>query len=179
MTTSTEGYESNIKMDDNFVIKSLASIYNNKLKDVLTDISSNYSINKEKLFGKYLSEDIKFNVELFQKRKRKQNKKLAENELCMARKADNAQCTRRRKDSSEFCGKHCNNLKFGRIDDIEKYSNNDDYIKCESKQIDGHEYLVDKSTNIVYTYDVDNPKIIGKLDSNSKLVLLSEMDLKS
>jgi len=177
MTTSVEGYESNIKMDDNFVIKSLASIYNNKLKDILTDISSNHSINKEKLFGKYLSEDIKFNVDLFQKRKRKQNKKLAENELCMARKADNAQCTRRRKDGSEFCGKHCNNLKFGRFDDIEKYSNNDDYIKCESKQIDGHDYLWDKNTNIVYTYDVDNPKIIGKLDSNGKLILLSEMDL--
>ena len=177
MTTSVEGYESNIKMDDNFVIKSLASIYNNRLKDILTDISSNHSINKEKLFCKYLSDDIKFNVDLFQKRKRKQNKQLAENELCMARKADNAQCTRRRKDNSEFCGKHCNNLKFGRIDDEDKYSNNDDYIKCVSEQIDGQDYLVDKNTNVVYSYDVDNPKIIGKLDLNGKLVLLSDMNL--
>ena len=54
------------------------------------------------------------------KKKRKKNKQLEKCELCMAKKADRQQCTRRRKGNSEYCGKHQNNLKFGRVDDDEK-----------------------------------------------------------
>ena len=128
-----------------YIVTSLNSIYNIKLKEILAEISKDYSLNYEKLQSKYIKdENININMELMHKRKRKKNKQLACNELCMARKADNDQCTRRRKDGSEYCGKHFNNLKFGRIDDEDKYSNNDDFIKCSPEDIDGKEYFVKK-----------------------------------
>ena len=168
----------NPKFDNEFVITSLTGVFNEKLKTILTDISDQYSLNKDKLFQKYVNNDIiPIDIDMTQKRKRKKNKQLSVGELCMARKADNHQCTRRRKDNSEYCGKHFNNLKYGRIDDEDKYSS-DNFIKCSPETIDGKEYLVDTSTNIVYTYDFENPKIVGKKASDGSLVLLSEMTLE-
>ena len=47
---------------------------------------------------------------------------------CMGRKLDGKQCTRGRKDGTEFCKSHLNKLPFGRIDD-------DDYcVKEPSKR---------------------------------------------
>lgn len=161
-----------------FIMSSLNVVYNMKLKEVLTSISKDHSLNLDKLINKYIGDDnITTNLDMIPKRKRKKNKKLASSELCMARKADNEQCTRRRKDNSEYCGKHFNNLKFGRIDDEDKYSNNDEFIKCSSEEIDGKEYLVDNNTNMVYSYDIENPKIIGKKNSEGKLVLLGDINL--
>ena len=81
-----------------YIVTSLNSIYNIKLKEILAEISKDYSLNYEKLQSKYIKdENININMELMHKRKRKKNKQLACNELCMARKADNDQCTRRRK----------------------------------------------------------------------------------
>ena len=87
----------------------------------------------------------------------------------MARKADGHQCTRRRKDGTEFCGKHSNNLKFGRIDDEDKLSKNDNFIKCSAIQINGKDYLIDDN-KIVYSYNIDVPTIIGGLDENGQLI---------
>lgn len=169
---------SETKFNTNYILTALSSIYNNKLKDILIEIATDNSLNKDKLLNKYIvGDNMSINLDILQKRKRKKNKQLALNELCMARKADNAQCTRRRKDDSEYCGKHCNNLKFGRIDDEDKYSNNEDFIKCSPEEISGKEYLVDNNTNIVYSYDFENPKIVGKKNSEGLLVLLSDIKL--
>ena len=95
----------------------------------------------------------------------------------MARKADNAQCTRRRKDNMEFCGKDCNNLKFGRIDDEEKYSNNENFIMCSREEIDGVNYLVDTNQS-VYTLDFEHPEVIGKKDKDGKIIPISVLKSK-
>ena len=120
------------KINNNFIIENLKKIFNDKLSVILNEISDDYQLNKEKLVKKYIDDsfDIDFSTASIKKRKRKQNKLLAKNELCMARKADGLQCTRRRRDGTEFCGKHASNLKYGRVDDEELNDSNKDQIKC-------------------------------------------------
>lgn len=168
------------KMNSGYLIDGLMSVYNDKLKEVLKDLSLSYSIKDngkqiglEELYKKYSINDLVFEESApTKKKKRKKNKQLDQSELCMAKKADGCQCTRRRKDSNEYCGKHMGNLKFGRIDDEEKYENNDNYIKTMHEKIGGNDYLVD-SNNIVYTFDKQNPTIVG-IKQGDKIVPVEE-----
>lgn len=153
-----------------FIVQSLQIIFNNKLNTILAEISNEFNIDKQKL-DKFLDK-TKTELDLSlpsTKQKRKKNKQLSKDKLCMARKADGHQCTRRRKDGTEFCGKHSNNLKFGRIDDEDKLSKNDNFIKCSAIQINGKDYLIDDN-KIVYSYNIDVPTIIGGLDENGQLI---------
>jgi hypothetical protein len=160
------------------IISGLNNIFNNEIKNILDSISEEYNLDKTKLYDKYLNKNIadsEIKIEV-KKKKRKKITKLNNDELCMARKADGLQCTRRRKDTLEFCGKHCKNLKFGRIDDKTKYSNNKEFLKTREEKIDGKNYLIDDK-NIVYNYDINNPIIIGKLNPDGKLITVSELNL--
>ena len=158
-----------------FILNSLTVIFNNKLKHILNEISVNYNINIDSLVQKYCEPNLSISdlALPIKKKKRKKNRILDKNELCMAKKADGHQCTRRRKDGKEYCGKHLNNLKFGRIDDDDKYNDTSKYIKTTHEKIDGIDYLVD-SNNVVYSFDKNNPTIIGS-KVNGKLVLLENM----
>lgn len=153
------------KINNNFIIENLKKIFNDKLCVILNEISDDYQLNNDKLVKKYIDDsfDIDFSAAPIKKRKRKQNKLLAKNELCMARKADGLQCTRRRRDGTEFCGKHASNLKYGRVDDEELNDSNKDQIKCTLEKIDGNSYLVDCNSKLVYTFDTDNPTVVGKM----------------
>tara|TARA_B100001093_G_scaffold442236_1_gene443825 strand:+ start:1462 stop:1962 length:501 start_codon:yes stop_codon:yes gene_type:complete len=163
------------KINGEFILNSLSLIFNNKLKQILTDISVTYNINLDSLVSKHCDENISISdlALTIKKKKRKKNRVLDKNELCMAKKADGHQCTRRRKDGNEYCGKHLNNLKFGRIDDDDKYNDTNKYIKTTREKIDGIDYLVD-SNNTVYSFDKNNPTIIGQ-KIQGKLVLLKDM----
>ena len=156
----------NDKITNNFIVENLKKIFNDKLITILDEISNDYNINNEKLKTKYV--DNSFDFSTMKKRKRKQNKLLAKCELCMARKADGLQCTRRRKDDTEFCGKHASNLKYGRVDDEER--NNTNQIKCTLEKINGNSYLVDCVTKLVYTFDTENPTVVGKMEENGTVV---------
>ena len=163
------------KINGEFILNSLALIFNNKLKQVLEEISNTHNINLDNLVAEYCAKDISIadlSITII-KKKRKKNRILDKDELCMAKKADGHQCTRRRKDNNEFCGKHLNNLKFGRIDDDDKYKDTNKYIKTMHEKINGIDYLVD-SNNTVYSFDKNNPTVIGtKIDD--KLILVADM----
>ena len=153
-------------MNKGHVYEMLEIGINEHIKKVLRSISEEYGLDYSMLEKTHL---LPVNEDLFEnKKKRKKNKKLDKCELCMAKKADRQQCTRRRKGNSEYCGKHMNNLKFGRVDDDEKFDNNEKYIKTRKEKINGDDYLVDDD-NIVYNFDRQNPKIIGKIE-DGKLI---------
>lgn len=148
------------------ISKYLLHAFHDHTKKILSDISQKYNINKDELFSNYLNSDLLKNNNICTVKKKK--KKIISNcsqTLCMARKQDGNQCTRRRKDSIEFCGKHLNNRKYGRIDDhsniLDKLAEDDNYIMTWIEVFQGKEYLVD-SNNIIYTKDVTSPMIIGK-----------------
>ena len=166
------------KIDNSLLIDGLRDMINKQMKKALEDLSLNYSVKNngknvtlDELYEKYCIDDLK--IDYTKKKKRKKNKQLGKDELCMAKKADGCQCTRRRKENNEYCGKHLGNLKFGRIDDDEKYKDTDKYIKTMHEKINGNDYLVDEN-NVVYSFDKNNPTVIGA-KINGKLVLANEL----
>ena len=159
-----------IPLNNELLLNGLLHIYNSHIETMLKNISEEYNIDLESLKQKYLQQnEIDFNVFAPKKRARKKNKQVTKEDLCMARKADGCQCTRRRKPGTDYCGKHVGNLKHGRIDDTDEYSNNDKFIHCSITTINGKEYLMDQN-NIVYTNNVDSPTVIGKLSDCGNIV---------
>ena len=105
--------------------------------------------------------------------------------ICIGRKLDNKQCTRKKHNDSDFCKSHFIKLSNGRIDqptqvnlrnkrgrkrkvefDPRQYDN--EYITLWEDIINGEKVLVDSNNNI-YTYDLQTPQYIGKKDIFNKL----------
>lgn len=97
--------------------------------------------------------------------KKTTKKPAKKNNICMAKKADGLQCTRRKKPNKEYCGKHIKKLKFGRIDDELRYSDKTKYIKTKRENIDGEYYLVDEQ-DLVYSCSKTHPLLLGKKVGN-------------
>lgn len=158
------------------ISKYLLQAFHEQTKKILLDISIKYSISKDELYIDYLNSDILKNPSYLKKTRKKKNLTTNTQCLCMARKQDGNQCTRRRKDNLEFCGKHINNRKYGRIDDhsniVDKLAEDDNYIMTWVEEFNGKEYLVD-SNDIIYTKDVSSPIIIGKKLTNGTMETLN------
>lgn len=98
------------------------------------------------------------------KRKRLKNSIPASNR-CNAKRANDEQCTRRRKDGSEYCGTHAKGTPNG-------FLSNNECIDCMKKvevyaeEINGIVYYIDQFLNVYKTEDImtgkENPTIIGK-----------------
>ena len=82
------------KMNNGFIVDGLMSVYNDKVKQMLKDLSLNYTIKEgskavslDELYNKYCISDLVFDdSSVVKKKKRKKNKQLAKDELCMAKK---------------------------------------------------------------------------------------------
>ena len=167
------------------VIEGINEIINGRIREVLQDIVSHHpQLNLETLESKYCVQSYSPTKK---EKKKKKNKPPSPECRCMAKKADGLQCTRRRKTSSdvlprgsEYCGKHINNIKFGRVDDnlIHQGTN---YKKTRRVNIEGEYYLVDDD-NLVYSYNKNNPTLMGKY-IDGKLIttceLLNLVDIES
>ena len=103
-----------------------------------------------------------------EKRKRVKNS-VPFHERCKAKRANDAQCTRRRRDGSKFCGTHIKGIPHGEIveektDTVEKKK-----IQVWAQEISGIIYYLDNSGNVYSPVDIfqnkENPKIIAKYRS--------------
>lgn len=110
---------------------------------------------------------LSFNKDDFQKRKRIKNI-VPSNDLCIAKRANGEQCTRRKKDETcDFCGTHIKGTPHGEIN-----SNVDDKAKIISKvdiwvqEIKGINYYIDSLNNVYKPEDIisnkQNPAVIAK-----------------
>jgi hypothetical protein len=155
------------------VSSDLFKFVNEEIKGIIEKICFNYKLDSIEVLQKYnidiLNIGAKFGV------KKRNRRILPSDKQCMGRKLDGKQCTRGRKDNSEFCKSHLNKLPFGRIDDDDyfvkepskrgrKRKNNvlncNKYIITHIEEIDGNNYLVDDN-NMVYSFDVNNPLFLG------------------
>ena len=84
----------------------------------------------------------------------------------MGRKQDGKQCTRRKKDNNDFCGKHISCQKYGRIDDNNNDKLNDELLRTVLINIDNIDYLIDDENNL-FTFHLEAPEYIGKYINNS------------
>ena len=111
----------------------------------------------------------------FIKRKRIQNSIPISNR-CNAKRANNEQCTRRRKSDSEYCGTHTKGTPNGYLNLDACSDCNVQKIDVVAKEIDGIVYYIDEHTNVYRTEDIlngkENPEIIAKYhNQNGKTVL--------
>jgi hypothetical protein len=105
--------------------------------------------------------------------------------ICLGRKLDNKQCSRKKVAGQDFCKSHMKNLSNGRVDqsnnevkiikrgrkpkvqfDPRRFDN--EYLTLWEDIIDGERILLDNANNI-YTFDEKHPIFIGKKDVNNNL----------
>lgn len=150
------------------IVRSFNNYINSQKKNLLLTIINDYNLPKMEVLNKYLYN----NINNYSYKSKKYNR-------CMARKQDGDQCTRKRKNNLEYCGKHLKNRKYGRIDDISQITdtliNNDNIIITWVEEFNGKKYLIDDN-NIVYSFNIDLPKIIG-IKINSDLKLLESLNI--
>lgn len=111
-------------------------------------------------------DNIELSKEDFQRRKRVKNV-VPQYDRCCAYRANNEQCTRRKKNDSNYCGTHIKGTPHGFIS--ENNSEKEAIIKKKqiwAQEIKGICYYIDDSFNIYEHEDIiknrENPKVIAK-----------------
>ena len=106
----------------------------------------------------------------FNKRKRLKNTIPVTNR-CSACKANGDQCTRRRKEESEFCGTHSKGVPHGMVNDDDNLTNGDDVshnLEIFGEDINGIIFYMDKYKNVYSVEDImmkkTDPGIVGSYE---------------
>ena len=123
---------------------------------------------------------LSFNKEDFVKRKRVKNF-VPIFDRCCAKRATNEQCTRRKKDGSEYCGTHMKGTPHGIIDNQNEEKVNIQKIEVWAQDIQGIIYYIDNFNNVYQAEDIVvnkmNPKIIAKYVKNGENYSIPEFNL--
>jgi hypothetical protein len=114
------------------------------------------------------------------KRKRIKNT-IPSSNRCNACRASGEQCTRRRKENSEFCGTHAKGTPNGLINENSTGSQEVKRIEVFVEEIFGIVYYIDSANNVYKTEDVLdgklNPEIIAKYVKENERYTIPELGL--
>ena len=112
----------------------------------------------------YDYQPLEFTKTDFQKRKRVKNI-VPYFERCCALRANNEQCTRRKKNDAKFCGTHIKGIPHGEINQVTQEATHTKKVVW-AQDIKGIIYYIDREGNVYHPQDVMdntvNPKIIAK-----------------
>jgi hypothetical protein len=103
-----------LNQEEEITPKNVIDLVIKECKRVIVNISKKHNIDCDELLDDNLPEKIRLHNLLI---KRKNRRNLPMTEMCMGRKLDMQQCTRRRLEGTEFCASHTKKLKMGRIDE--------------------------------------------------------------
>ena len=118
----------------------------------------------------------------FIKRKRIKNAIPVTNR-CNALRANNEQCTRRRKDGCEYCGTHSKGTPHGAVhaDGEQDITDTTKTLDVFAKEIMGIVYYIDHNKNVYNTEDImneiNNPKVIAKYQLHNNKYSIPEFGL--
>ena len=128
----------------------------------------------------YDYERLSFNKEDFQKRKRVKNF-VPIFDRCCAKRANNEQCTRRKKEDCEYCGTHQKGTPHGIIDAQNEPKSTTQKIEVYAQDIQGIVYYIDKNNNVYQAEDIIsnkiNPKIIAKYYKEGEIYSIPEFNI--
>ena len=98
-------------------------------------------------------------------------------ERCVAKRANDEQCSRRKKEGCDYCGTHEKGVPNGSITKSETGATNSSHkVEVWSEDIVGIIYYVDKNENVYEAEDilrkVSNPKVIGSFKKEGRLLTL-------
>ena len=158
----------------------LIGIINAELCKVKNKVHLKYDIPLEELNGIHTIDVATIAMKLGIKKRNRRI--LCSHEQCMGRKGDGNQCTRSRKDGSEYCLSHQKSIPHGRIDDNnyskkqkgkpgrrpknDKYVNDPDYLSVTIRNISGQSYLVDVDNNVTFQKD-NNQSYMSVMEESS------------
>jgi 23S rRNA pseudoU1915 N3-methylase RlmH len=146
-------------------IETYITTFKNDIRDKIIGIDIEQKNKNEMIEFVYEYERLVFSKDDLVKRKRVKNSIPCTNR-CNARRANNEQCTRRRKDGSEYCGTHSKGIPNGFMKENEVTSNSTQKIDISTEEIQGIVYYIDKFNNVYKTDDIiankPDPQIIAK-----------------
>lgn len=151
------------------------------IREKATQLGLNNDIKSTQLLQYVYDYDrLSFNKEDFQKRKRVKNF-VPIYDRCCAKRASNEQCTRRRKDESEYCGTHMKGTPHGIVDNQNEAKITTQKVEVWAQDIQGIIYYIDKCNNVYETSDIIknqmNPKIIAKYVKNEENYSIPELNI--
>ena len=167
----------------NKLIENYITSFKDNIKKKITEnnIDSNSNNINNILEYIYDYERLVLSKEDLIKRKRIKNS-IPTNNRCNAKRANGEQCTRRKKEESEYCGTHVKGTPHGCF-----------MLNCESKEITekkieviaeeimGIVYYIDNNNNVYKTEEIlkgiENPNIIGKCIRNNGLISIPELGI--
>jgi hypothetical protein len=161
---------------ENYIIK-----FKDNIKERATEIGIIDDSKISQLFQYiYDYERLTFNKDDFIKRKRVKNF-VPIFDRCCAKRATNEQCTRRKKEGSEYCGTHMKGTPHGIIDNQDEEKVNIQKIEVWAQEIQGIIYYIDNCNNVYQAEDIVinkmNPKIIAKYVKNGETYSIPEFNL--
>ena len=111
---------------------------------------------------------VEFQKEDFQKRRRVKNT-VPISERCIAKRANDEQCTRRKRCGEEFCGTHAKGTPHGTVSDETHVNAGTKNVELWVHDIKGINYYIDAEHNVYSTEDVlagAHPTVIGHATLN-------------
>lgn len=156
----------------NTKIESYISKFKNDIRNKMIELNDKTNDNTMSLLIEYIYDYERLIIEKddLVKRKRVKNS-IPKDNRCLAKRANNEQCTRRRKNCSDFCGTHCKGIPHGVIDSNNVCEIVNKTIEVFAQEIQGIVYYLDKYNNVYKTEDImlskENPEIIGKYEKNN------------
>jgi len=163
-------------------LETYITTFKDSIREKATQLGLNSDIKSTQLLQYIYDYDgLSFNKEDFKKRKRVKNF-VPIYDRCCAKRASNEQCTRRRKDGSEFCGTHIKGTPHGIVDENPNESKiNTQKVEVWAQDIQGIVYYIDKSNNVYDTSDIINnqvnPKIIAKYVKKGETFSIPELNI--
>jgi hypothetical protein len=128
----------------------------------------------------YDYERLIFTKDDFMKRKRIKNV-IHLSDRCCAKRASGEQCTRRKKDESEYCGTHLKGIPHGKCNFEEEVKPVGEKVEVWAQDIQGIIYYIDKNNNVYQAEDIiqgkNNPKVIAKYFKNNENYNIPEFNL--
>lgn len=159
--------------------------YITSFKDNIREKASQMGMTKDEKTNQLLQyiydyDRLTFNKEDFQKRKRVKNF-VPIFDRCCAKRASNEQCTRRKKEGSEYCGTHMKGTPHGIMDTQNETKINTQKVEVWAQDIQGIVYYIDKGNNVYQAEDIVsnkvNPKIIAKYVKNGEHYSIPEFNI--
>ena len=100
---------------------------------------------------------------------------------CNALRANNEQCTRRRKEGCEFCGTHTKGTPHGLIQNINQNNDNTKKHQVYATEVQGIVYYIDNNKNVYNTEDIMNnisdPQIIATYEKKGDTIIIPKLGL--
>lgn len=162
-------------------VENYLSTFKDNIRDKATqmEMTNNEQMNKLLQYI-YDYERLTFDQSDFQKRKRVKNV-VPIFDRCCAKRASYEQCTRRKKEGSEYCGTHLKGTPHGICDAKNNNKSSTQKIEVWAQDIQGIIYYIDKTGNVYQAEDIIvnkvNPKIIAKYVKNGDQYSIPEFNI--